>query len=982
MENSLEKYLEMVFSGLEGYVYSPIKRPENWEQKYFEYPKEEGLLRDWIRVNSHDATADVYISPVLYSRPHAVKANFKVSQVVWVEWDGERFLDFTNLPEPTGIVQTSSDTHCHCYWNVDPINGETVEDVNRRLTFFLGADSSGWDCTQLLRPPETFNRKRSKPVILTSYEPVKHDLPSFDRAPKIETPVVAAIEEAALLPLREVLAKKTISSTLTRQLKVETAVEPNRSSFLASVANNLAEQNFTHLEIVSCLWEVDKRVKKFTGRSDQLLRLNQLADYALHKHLADEQITVYTPEQIIEFNEDLEWILTGLLHSTGQMIISSAPGVGKTQLTLQLSYMLSTGESFLGLTGTMSTTHTILVMSLEMDVRSLRYILAKQKNEWKNATKNIYIFDETSTLDKYEALVKKYQPTVVVIDSLTELLDSSDDPAVEAVKVMRWCKRIRMQYNCAIILIHHNRKATEGNKKPKSLSDLAGSFHFGRVTDTVIQLWQDHKGLELSTVKSRFGPQLEFILLRNHNLWYTRKDAIPDVSNRTESVQSDQTGDGKFQLVSVDTETNWTNRLPERYLLGLAITTDLSTYYIPVGHQSFLGSEPNNLEVPKDIFTGVNCPIVAHNMKFDYVTLKRQGIELPVGNLWCTMMMAVYIDETNKGKDAGHDLDTVLRKYMGEQKRKVEKNALLQFGWSQAPPEYMAQYAEQDCRPLPELYKILRPKLSDSIVKLWQEVDRDFMLLLGELENLGIPIDRQLCEVLNQKCLLRMNQIREELGFDPAKPSQLHPKLFHEPPFGLGLKPASKTPLGKPNVSLDWLQSVGHPMTSLVYEYRRTAKQQSSYFSAYLNLTTRDDPRLHCHFKQHGTETGRLSCELPNLQQIPREEYKDAEVKKLFMAEEGKQLWEVDFRTIEYRLQAVYAQDRKLISLFENEGDFHQFVADDLSEKLGVKFPRQQAKTVNYLMSYGGGKQVLAKALHTSVSTAQQSIPLIELHIL
>jgi DNA polymerase I-like protein with 3'-5' exonuclease and polymerase domains len=127
---------------------------------------------------------------------------------------------------------------------------------------------------------------------------------------------------------------------------------------------------------------------------------------------------------------------------------------------------------------------------------------------------------------------------------------------------------------------------------------------------------------------------------------------------------------------------------------------------------------------------------------------------------------------------------------------------------------------------------------------------------------------------------------------------------------------------------------------------------------------------LHCNFKQHGTETGRLSCELPNLQQIPREEYKDANVKEVFLPEEGRQLWEVDFRTIEYRLQAVYAQDRKLIDLFENEGDFHQLVADDLSEKLGVRFKRHDAKTVNYLMSYGGGKQVLSKALGVPVSIA------------
>jgi DNA polymerase I len=383
-----------------------------------------------------------------------------------------------------------------------------------------------------------------------------------------------------------------------------------------------------------------------------------------------------------------------------------------------------------------------------------------------------------------------------------------------------------------------------------------------------------------------------------------------------------------------------------------------------------MGSTPRNIEVPPDLFKNVSCPIIAHNMKFDYTTLKRAGICLPTDNLWCTMMMAVYIDEKNKGKDAGHDLDLVLRKYLGQEKKKIEAKAMATFGWTTCPPEYMAVYAEADCQPLPKLYETLRPKLSAELVQLWERVDRDFMLCLGEIETQGIPIDRDLCESLNWKCLARMNEIREELGFDPAKPSQLHPKLFRDPPFGLGLTPSQLTPTGKPQVSLEWLQGVGHPITALVYEYRKTSKQQSSYFSAYLDLTTRDDPRLHPNFKQHGTETGRLSCEDPNLQQIPRLEYKDAEVKRLFLPETGKQLWEIDFRTIEYRLQAVYAQDRKLIDLFEQEGDFHQLVADDISNKLGVKFSRHDAKTVNYLMSYGGGKQVLSKALRTSVGVA------------
>jgi DNA polymerase I len=441
----------------------------------------------------------------------------------------------------------------------------------------------------------------------------------------------------------------------------------------------------------------------------------------------------------------------------------------------------------------------------------------------------------------------------------------------------------------------------------------------------------------------------------------TSQDQLPQIHR--EMVQS--------EIVALDTETSMTNLLSERTFLGLAVTTNKDTYYIPTGHTSFLGSEPINITIPNSFFDGVRCPIVAHNMKFDYQVITKAGIQMPVDNLWCTMMLSVYIDENNKGKDAGHDLDLILRKYLkAERKKTREAAALKQFGWTNAPPEYMAVYAEQDCKPLPELFRTLRPKLSAEQNQLWEETDRDFMLLLSDLEVLGLPIDRQLCEQLNQKCLERMNQIRSELGFDPAKSSQLHPKLFSQPPFGLGLKPAFRTPTGKPQVSYNWLAQQGHPVTSLIAEYRLTAKQQSSYFSAYLKLTTRDYPRLHCTFKQHGTETGRLSCEAPNLQQIPREEYNDAKVKDVFLPEVGRQLWEIDFRTIEYRLQAVYAEDRKLLELFENEGDFHQLVADDISQKLGVNFPRQKAKTVNYLMSFGGGKQVLAKALGVSVGVA------------
>ncbi len=386
-----------------------------------------------------------------------------------------------------------------------------------------------------------------------------------------------------------------------------------------------------------------------------------------------------------------------------------------------------------------------------------------------------------------------------------------------------------------------------------------------------------------------------------------------------------------------------------------------------------MGMESQNFKIPTDLFYGYRGRLVAHNMKFDYQVLRQAGIHIPVDNLWCTLMLSVYIDESKFTK---HDLDSVLSQYLGEHKKVIEKKALEKFGWTSAPTEYMALYAEQDSQYLPDLLKALLLRSEEKHIKMWIDVDRQFMLLLADIEKQGIPIDRELCMGLDDLCNLRLAEIQEALGFDPAKPSQLHPKLFSDPPYGLGLKVPSRTPTGKPQVSLDWLASVGHPTTALLYEYRKTAKQKSSYFSAYLRLSTRDYPRLHPTFNQGktedggGTDTGRLSCKDPNLQQIPREEYKDAEVKRLFLPEQGKQLWEVDYRTIEYRLSAVYSQSITLTTLFENEGDFHQLVADDVSAKSGVQVTRQKAKTINYLMSFGGGINVLKNQLGVELHVA------------
>ena len=148
------------------------------------------------------------------------------------------------------------------------------------------------------------------------------------------------------------------------------------------------------------------------------------------------------------------------------------------------------------------------------------------------------------------------------------------------------------------------------------------------------------------------------------------------------------------------------------------------------------------------------------------------------------------------------------------------------------------------------------------------------------------------------------------------------------------------------------LERYGHPTTALVIEYRTTSKQLSSYIRPYIARSGVSGGRLYPTFKQHGTITGRLSCENPNMQQIPRG---DSPVKRLFMAEPDHELWEFDYKNIEMRLAAAYAQEQSLIDAFINGLDIH----DTVSEQIGV--PRHVAKMMNFLILYGGGVDTLAR---------------------
>lgn len=263
---------------------------------------------------------------------------------------------------------------------------------------------------------------------------------------------------------------------------------------------------------------------------------------------------------------------------------------------------------------------------------------------------------------------------------------------------------------------------------------------------------------------------------------------------------------------------------------------------------------------------------------------------------------------------------------------------------------------------------------------LW-ETEADFIRLIARIKQRGIKIDT----VFSRKKAIEgtriLNQIRDSLGWNPGSSDQIARYLIDD----LGLPVLKRTPAGKPSMDKEALEEYDLHLAVLndetaekVLTYRGWQKTVSSNFQAYLDLMDENEI-LHPNYKVHGTRTGRLSCEKPNLQQIPRESVKpwNGDVKKAFIPRDPElyesinprsgiwpydpkgqlKLRTFDFKQVEFRLAAAYAKEKELLEIFNSGGD----IFTEMSLRLGR--PRHQIKTFVYSTLYGAGKAKVALVL-------------------
>lgn len=421
--------------------------------------------------------------------------------------------------------------------------------------------------------------------------------------------------------------------------------------------------------------------------------------------------------------------------------------------------------------------------------------------------------------------------------------------------------------------------------------------------------------------------------------------------------------------VIVDTETSITDSLGDRDLLGVSVSLpDGRIAYFPFNHKMGLDFGDRNLgpDLLPHLWEALSRKdLVFHNAKFDLQIMEKFGFRRS-GTFVCTMMMSHIVDPYPP-----HGL-----KELGESRLGIEDSAEMKdllkrvqkagLQWEHIPPSIMAPYAANDAYLTRELYNDLMLDFWEFTTPEYFDREMHFLDVLARIESRGLPVDRNEIVVKLNAAVERMLQVRQELGFDPAKRTLLARKLYGTPPDGLGLpvhglgQPTKSFPQGFPTMNEAILSRYSHPVVGLVREYRGLQKVESTYLRPWWEKS-RADGMLHPTFKPWGTITGRLSCENPNMQQIPRNSY----LKNLFLPAKDKNLTEFDFDQIEFRLAAAYSKDRSIIDPLLAGEDIHSVVA----QQLGIT--RQQAKTINYLMLYGGGVGKLAYTLGVPFNSAK-----------
>ena len=363
----------------------------------------------------------------------------------------------------------------------------------------------------------------------------------------------------------------------------------------------------------------------------------------------------------------------------------------------------------------------------------------------------------------------------------------------------------------------------------------------------------------------------------------------------------------------------------------------------------------------RTFFKDENIAKIGHNLKYDISLLKWHGIEVR-GPLFDTMLA-----HSMKEPEMTHGLDYLSELYLGY--RPIPTSQLIgergkeKRNMRDVPLEQLAEYACEDADVTFQVAGLLRREIEErGVNQVCYEVECPLIPVLVDMEFEGIRLNVDALQAYSQ-------QLQEEIGalqqsiwaaagheFNIDSPKQLGVVLYEE--LCLVDNP-KRTATGQYSTREAELQRLAskHQIVQDVLEYRNAVKLKSVYVDQLPSAVNPKTGRVHTHYNQAWTATGRMQSADPNLQTIPIRKVRGREIRAAFVPRSAEHLiLSADYSQIELRVMAELSGDEAMKQAFISGEDIHtvtaskvfQVDADDVTRAM-----RDKAKMVNFGIIYG-----------------------------
>lgn len=478
--------------------------------------------------------------------------------------------------------------------------------------------------------------------------------------------------------------------------------------------------------------------------------------------------------------------------------------------------------------------------------------------------------------------------------------------------------------------------------------------------------------------------------------------------------------------IVIDTETSGLDPITD-VIAGLCIYVPGEIpAYAPMNHVSYITQAPARDQIPDEVAAEQLQRIVDNkvfvdmfNAKFDMRMIKNYlGVRIKANH--CGYVGARLLNEL----EPSNKLKPLHDKYCGGDgiKELTFGELFEDLNFTMVPINTAYLYAANDTVATYELNEFQRRYLdgvSEECIEcdlvgtsfVFHEIEMPLIEVVAQMEDEGVTIDFEFAEELSNQYHAELDEAVErfnalcgnyakQIEQYKAKVRANGEKQILEDPinigsskqiavllydiFGLELPKRRSYKIKDRSTGAPALELLSHPVVDIIKEYRRLDKLLGTYVDKMPQAVNPKTNKVHGHFNQLGTKTGRFSSNDPNMQNIPS---RNKEIRKMFKAADGNVFISADYSAQEPRITTHMCKDKKMLKAYQDGKDLYCEIASiafkvpygDCMEKWpdGTPNPegktrRSRAKAIVLGICYGKGVKAIGEDLGISTDLAKE----------